>query len=143
MRKLVVIVVVFLATTTTAQAGIARLLKPMQHMQRVMGMRVAKHSPAYNWYKQVLRGYNNPPHKQAWNCIHKYEGSWKDNYKPYFGGLQMDLGFQSRYGYYLLKLKGTANNWSVLEQMWTAEKAFRAGRGFYPWPNTARFCGLI
>jgi hypothetical protein len=27
--------------------------------------------------------------------------------------------------------------------MWIAEKAYRAGRGFYPWPNTARYCGLI
>jgi hypothetical protein len=27
--------------------------------------------------------------------------------------------------------------------MWVAERALRAGRGFYPWPNTARMCGLI
>jgi len=27
--------------------------------------------------------------------------------------------------------------------MWAAERAHRAGRGFYPWPNTARYCGLI
>jgi hypothetical protein len=24
-----------------------------------------------------------------------------------------------------------------------AERAYRSGRGFYPWPNTARACGLI
>jgi hypothetical protein len=27
--------------------------------------------------------------------------------------------------------------------MWVAERAYRSGRGFYPWPNTARACGLI
>jgi hypothetical protein len=27
--------------------------------------------------------------------------------------------------------------------MWVAERAFKDGRGFYPWPLTARRCGLI
>jgi len=27
--------------------------------------------------------------------------------------------------------------------MWVAERAHRAGRGFTPWPNTARSCGLL
>jgi hypothetical protein len=27
--------------------------------------------------------------------------------------------------------------------MWIAERALRAGRGFYPWPLAARRCGLI
>ncbi len=31
----------------------------------------------------------------------------------------------------------------AVEQMWVAERAHRSGRGFYPWPNTARYCGLI
>jgi hypothetical protein len=55
----------------------------------------------------------------------------------------MDIGFQRRYGGYLLRKKGTADNWTPLEQMWVAERALQAGRGFYPWPNTARYCGLI
>ena len=55
----------------------------------------------------------------------------------------MDLSFQRTYGRYLLARKGTANHWTPLEQMWVAERALRAGRGFYPWPNTARYCGLI
>ena len=59
------------------------------------------------------------------------------------GGLQMDLGFQRTYGGGLLSRKGTANHWTPLEQMWAAERAHRSGRGFYPWPNTARYCGLI
>jgi hypothetical protein len=85
----------------------------------------------------------HPPHLNAWLCIHRYEGSWTDDGAPYYGGLQMDLGFQSTYGSALLHRKGTANNWTPLEQMWVAERAYSSGRGFYPWPNTARWCGLI
>ena len=55
----------------------------------------------------------------------------------------MDIGFQASYGGPLLAAKGTAENWTPLEQMWVAERAYRSGRGFYPWPNTARACGLI
>lgn len=84
-----------------------------------------------------------PPHYSAWLCIHQYEGSWDDDGSPYYGGLQMDLPFQASYGSSLLSAKGTANNWTPLEQMWVAERAFSSGRGFYPWPNTARACGLI
>ncbi len=43
----------------------------------------------------------------------------------------------------LLRRKGTADRWTPVEQMWVAERAHRSGRGFYPWPNTARYCGLI
>ena len=84
----------------------------------------------------------NPPHKAAFLCIHHYEGSWTDGGAPYYGGLQMNLGFQHTYAPWLLRTKGTADHWTPLEQMWTAEKAARS-RGFWPWPNTARFCGLI
>jgi hypothetical protein len=84
----------------------------------------------------------NPPHKRQWLCIHRYEGSWADPNPPYYGGLQMDLGFQATYGGALLRAKGTADHWTPLEQMWVAERAFRT-RGFWPWPNTARFCGLL
>ena len=62
---------------------------------------------------------------------------------PYYGGLQMDISFQRMYGRDLLRRKGTAENWTPVEQMWVAERALRAGRGFYPWPNTARYCGLL
>jgi hypothetical protein len=85
----------------------------------------------------------HPPHLRAWWCIHRYEGSWSDRGSPYYGGLQMDLGFQRTYGRALLARKGTANNWTPLEQMWVAERALQAGRGFWPWPNSARWCGLL
>ena len=85
----------------------------------------------------------HPPHLRAWLCIHHYEGSWTDSGAPYYGGLQMDLGFQRRYGGRLLRTKGTADHWLPLEQIWVAERAHGSGRGFHPWPNTARSCGLI
>ena len=49
----------------------------------------------------------------------------------------MDISFQRLYGAELLRRKGTADNWTPLEQIWVAEPAYRSGRGFYPWPNTA------
>ena len=55
----------------------------------------------------------------------------------------MNIAFQRQYGGHLLQRKGTADRWSPVEQMWVAERAYRSGRGFYPWPNTARSCGLI
>jgi hypothetical protein len=85
----------------------------------------------------------NPPHVRAFLCIHHYEGSWTDGGAPYYGGLQMDWGFMSTYGRHLLRTKGTADHWTPLEQIWVAERAYRSGRGFYAWPNTARYCGLI
>jgi hypothetical protein len=93
---------------------------------------------------RLLARASAPPHRASWSCIQRYEASWHANTgNGYYGGLQMDLGFQRLYGSYLLRRKGTADRWSPLEQMWVAERAHRSGRGFYPWPNTARYCGLI
>jgi hypothetical protein len=93
--------------------------------------------------RAARRAGHRPPHLRAWICIHGYEGSWQDPNAPYFGGLQMDLTFQRQYGPRLLRNKGTADHWTRFEQMWVAERAHRSGRGFYPWPLTARSCGLI
>jgi hypothetical protein len=92
---------------------------------------------------RVRRQAQNPPKLGAWLCIHRFEGSWRDSGAPYYGGLQMDLSFQRHYAARLLRSKGTADHWTPLEQIWVAERARRSGRGFYPWPNTARSCGLI
>lgn len=79
----------------------------------------------------------------AWTCIHGLEGAWNANTgNGYYGGLQMDIGFQQTYGPELLKTKGTADHWTPQEQMAVAERA-RASRGYNPWPNTARACGLL
>ena len=79
----------------------------------------------------------------AWVCIHRHEGAWNDSGDPYWGGLQMDRGFMRTYAPSFLLRKGLANRWTPLEQMWVAERAHRSGRGYGPWPNTARNCGLL
>jgi hypothetical protein len=145
------------ATPTHAQVQqmIDRYRHRAWHWQRVMGRPITltlKHPPAdpmqriQRWKGVAARTRYlalHPPHLHAWSCIHRYEGAWNDPNAPYYGGLQMDLGFQRTYGRHLLVRKGTANRWTPLEQMWVAERALRAGRGYYPWPNTARSCGLI
>jgi hypothetical protein len=118
----------------------ARLTRALPHPPRTLEARIPL------WKRVAVRTRRraqHPPHLPGWLCIHRYEGSWTDSGGPYYGGLQMDLSFQRRYGAHLLARKGTANYWTPLEQMWAAERAFRAGRGYYPWPNTARACGLI
>ncbi len=130
------------------------------HLQRVMGKRrqptsfmerktadVARLAFLTRIWKQraarAAKRSKRPPHRRAWLCIHRQEGPWSDPNAPYYGGLQMSLEFQRAFGRYLLHRKGTANRWTPEEQMWTAERAFRTGLGFRPWPNTARRCGLI
>ena len=103
------------------------------------------------WKRRAIRAARvaqNPPHRDAWLCIHLYERHPQQGWATrtgngYYGGLQMDISFQRAYGGELLRRKGTADNWTAAEQMWVAERAYRSGRGFYPWPNTARSCGLI
>jgi hypothetical protein len=92
--------------------------------------------------RRVRRLAAHPPHRTGWLCIHHYEGSWRDSGDPYWGGLQMDRGFMRTYAPRMLLRRGWADHWSPLEQMWVAEHAHR-GRGYTPWPNTARFCGLM
>jgi hypothetical protein len=145
----------------------AFLLRRILHARRetwrweaLMGMRLTPsarsaeraRSLAYRrwaWHVWSLRARraafraHHPPLLRAWLCIHRFEGDWTDPDPPYFGGLQMDIVFQRRYGRDLLLRKGTADHWTPLEQIWVAERAYRSGRGFYPWPNTARYCGLI
>ena len=90
----------------------------------------------------------SPPNRTQWLCIHRHERHPAQGWATrtgngYYGGLQMDLSFQRTYGAFLLRQKGTADRWAPYEQIWVAERARRSGRGFYPWPNTARVCGLI
>ncbi len=85
-------------------------------------------------------------HRADWLCIYSHENGgygWRANTgNGYFGGLQMDLEFQRDYGAALLRQKGTADHWTPDEQMAVAERALRT-RGFWPWPRTARMCGLL
>jgi hypothetical protein len=94
------------------------------------------------------RQAQNPPRLRQWLCIHRHERHPRQGWSTktgngFYGGLQMDLSFQRTYAPELLRRKGTADRWSAIEQIWVAERAYRSGRGFYPWPNTARYCGLL
>ncbi len=134
-----------------AQAGTRRWLtvvrgQPPQQLSR----RLADASPrtalrlAELWSRREHKAWrlaHHPPALRDWYCIHRYEGSWTDHGAPYWGGLQMDYSFQSTYGSWLLRHKGTADHWTPLEQIWVAVRAWRV-RGFSPWPNTARDCGV-
>ena len=122
-------------------AGAVRLLSVRPAESSVVRLRRLAHA----WRQRehaVWRRANHPPGLNAWLCIHHYEGSWTDSGGPYWGGLQMDLGFQATYGGWLLRHKGTADHWSPLEQIWVAVRASHT-RGFSPWPNTARYCGVL
>jgi resuscitation-promoting factor RpfA len=80
----------------------------------------------------------------AFLCIHHYEAAWNANTgNGYYGGLQMDLGFMRHYGWAYFRRWGTADRWPAWAQLDASERAYRSGRGFWPWPNTARVCGLL
>jgi Transglycosylase-like domain len=97
----------------------------------------------------VLRhGWARPPIpaylEEAFLCIHHFEGAWNANTgNGYYGGLQMDARFQSLYGQDFIRRWGTADNWPAWAQLQAAVRAYRSGRGFAPWPRTARACGLV
>lgn len=83
-----------------------------------------------------------------WTCIHLREGGWDAHNGGYGGGLQMDSGFQNTYGHEFLARYGAAGSWPVWAQYLAADRAYHGyngfkGRGYTPWPNTARACGLL
>jgi hypothetical protein len=82
--------------------------------------------------------------RESFMCIHRFEGAWVSHTgNGYYGGLQMDRPFQRHYGREFLARWGTADNWPVWAQLTAAVRAYRSGRGFTPWPNTARACRLL
>lgn len=134
------------AKTWTLQQVMGKSRKPAKYRGRIEGSPERLVVLRDAWRRKFVRArwkVHHPPRRAAWLCIKRYEGAWTDPNAPYYGGLQMDVSFQRTYGARLLRIKGTANNWKPLEQIWVAEKAYRSGRGFHPWPNTARRCGLI
>lgn len=128
LRKLLALsglIFVILVTTSTAQAKSKNILTNPNH---------------------VIRGLL---------CIHRYEGSWKDPGYPFWGGLQMNRDFQKTYGWlrvakhtphehkiYFLDKWGTADHWPIWAQLLAGLHGYFS-RGWSPWPNTARYCGLM
>lgn len=89
--------------------------------------------------------HQSRPWSQTWYadalCVHSHEGAWNDDTgNGFYGGLQFD------YGTWLSNGGGrfapTANLASPLEQLEVAYTTWKS-RGWEPWPNTARMCGLL
>jgi hypothetical protein len=121
-------------TRTVTGGSRAEALLHWQSREAAAALRVARHS-----HPLVPAGLLT-----AFGCIHAYEGSWSSNTgNGYYGGLQMDVAFQRLYGAEYLRRWGTADNWPAWAQLQAAVAAYRSGRGFWPWPNSARMCGLI
>ncbi len=101
------------------------------HRRSLARLHAAQQAPWLRgtWYQDAL-------------CVHHFEGSWTDPGAPYWGGMQMDLSFQQAYGPRSLARYGTADNWPVGDQLHAAYRAWLS-RGWSPWPNTARMCGLL
>jgi hypothetical protein len=92
------------------------------------------------------------PRWHEWQCIAHFESmsiwSMSPTSEPasggsYWGGLQMDVEFQHTYGEDMIRLHhgGLANTWTAAEQITVANRAWQT-RGYQPWPNTSRMCGL-
>jgi hypothetical protein len=110
------------------------LRKQLVHQARVLGRyRAQARRPLSDRFERF----------DAWVCIHEHEGAWNDTGDPYWGGLQMDRGFMRAYGGDMIARHGggLADTWTPAEQIIVAERAY-ATRGFAPWPNTSRACGL-
>jgi hypothetical protein len=114
-----------------------------------------KHMQAYSYVSQQLSSLlGDVGNTDAWMCIHSHEGDWEDGGWTYIGGLQMDWNFVHTYGQDMIRKygeprfshsgpNGWLNAWTPREQAIVAERAHDAGRGYGPWPRTARMCGLI
>ena len=128
-------------------------------LRRTPVSRLAERSNDREHRLLILRGWKehaerrarqaqNLPRKRAWLCIYRHERHPRMGWRTltatdFTAGSRWTCRSSATYGADLLRKKGTANRWTPLEQIWVAERAYRAGRGFYPWPNTARACGLI
>jgi hypothetical protein len=146
-------------------AEIAKVRRETWRWERLMRVRltsarrVAERSNDREHRLLILKGWKqlaakrrrqaqHPPFRSAWLCIYRHERhprmGWRSQTgNGFYGGLQMDMAFQRKYGADLVRRKGTANRWTALEQIWVAVCAPRSDRGFSPLPNTTRSCGLI
>ena len=122
------------------QATAARRARTAAWLQERLTKRVREVMALHSRFKAAP---NRPPHYDEWLCIHAGEGTWTSNTgNGYYGGLQFAQSTWDRNGGQ--KYASRADLASPLEQMWTAENAWReSGGSFAQWPNTARACGLL
>lgn len=122
----------------------ARRLESVVHRQVTRAERNERRLKRARWtFRRALGTSPIGNHwlESAFECIHRYEGSWSDSGDPYWGGLQMDWSFMRAYGAPFLRAFGPANRWPRSVQLAVAIEAWTS-RGFGPWPNTRKECGL-
>lgn len=99
--------------------------------------------------QRIWRGLRLAGVYDGFMCIHRHESiDWHIHNPPYDGGMQEDRGFQLTYGAEFDRLWGLANAWPPWAQLMAAFRAYHGyhqyrPRGYHPWPNTARYCGLL
>ncbi len=113
-----------------------------RHQLQTSQQRLARERDARRarWSHPGLSGAIN-----ALLCIHGGEGAWtSETGNGFHGGLQMDDRFEGQYGAWARRRYGYhAGSWPADVQILVGLTAFYSGRGWYPWPMTARACGLI
>ena len=78
---------------------------------------------------------------RKWRCVHSHEGAGTS--EPGVLRRPADrLGLPVRLRPVISTPLGHADRWPVWAQLVAAERAY-ASRGWSPWPNTARACGLL
>jgi hypothetical protein len=84
----------------------------------------------------------------AFLCIHRWERNPRQGWQTstgngYAGGLQMDDDFVHTYApaWVIEKFGADASKWPASVQITVAIRAWTT-RGFGPWPNTRKSCGL-
>jgi hypothetical protein len=79
----------------------------------------------------------------AASCVRSKEGGLTsvNPAGPYYGWYQADADYQAAYGPEFYRQWGPGI-WHATAQVLTAYRGWRA-RGWNPWPNTARECGLL
>jgi hypothetical protein len=107
------------ALTWRWQRLMGKRLTPTDYSARETESKLYRRWVLRLWQRRAVaarRQAQHPPGLSDWLCIHRYEGGWDLIDGPYYGGLQMDMEFQRTYGSDLLRAKGTADNWTPLEQ---------------------------
>ena len=106
------------------------------------------------WHGKVLRARALTLHRlyvraTVWamgsgpSCVTVHEGGVTSNTgNGYYGRWQADTVFQLAYGPEFYRRWGVASNWPRWAQDVMAYRGWLA-RGWTPWPNTARACGLL
>jgi hypothetical protein len=112
---------------TSSPMALAALLHRWKHRRIAFGRALHRRAGVY----------------QALLCIHRGEGAWTaySSAGPYYGGLQMNRGFELTYGAEFVRRFGDAQRWKPGLQIAVGYRAVRQ-LGFSPWPATRLGCGV-